>query len=335
MTDDTRIPFPMLPPSGPERCRLVGEHAEMLKVFRLISVAAPTLASVLIIGAPGTGRTAVAKCIHRQSDLGNGPWHVVHLGALTPKAAEEELFGEEHESGRGTISSRSGRLEQSRGGTLFLEDISELPMALQARLFTALHAPRLERRRHGDARSTEFRIIASSARDLRLALAEGAFREDLYFRLAVVTIPLPTLSERGSDLLLLLSHFVGILSRDEPSSPVLTGIAADALRSLEAHEWSTNVAELRDLAAHVVKAASSETLHLEDLPPEFRHADPPAPVAGKSHASLAEVEAQHIAFVLGETDGMIHRAAEILGVHRNTLTRKIREYGIRSGNRAS
>lgn len=331
MTDDPRIPFPMLPPSGPERCRLVGEHPEMLKVFRLISVAAPTLASVLIIGAPGTGRTAVAKCIHRQSELSNGPWNVVHLGALTPKAAEDELFGEEHESGRGAIASRTGQLEQSRGGTLFLEDISSLPMALQARLFAALHAPRLERRRHADARSTEFRIIASAPSDLRIALAAGEFREDLYFRLAVVTIPLPTLSERGGDLLLLLAHFVGIGSRRAASgTPVLSGIATSALRSLEAHPWGTNVSELQALVALVVKGASSDTLQFADLPPEFRHEPTSASGAAKTHASLADVEAQHIAFVLGETNGMIHRAAEILGVHRNTLTRKIREYNIRS-----
>lgn len=330
MTENPRIPFPTLPPSGPERCGLVGEHPDMLKVFRLISVAAPTLASVLILGELGTGRTAVAKCIHRNSVLADGPWFVVHLGSLSAKEAEDELFGEEHDTGRGTISARSGRLEQSRGGTLFLEDISSLSMALQARLFTALQSPRIERRRHGDARSTEFRIIASAPRDLRPALAEGTFREDLYFRLAVVTIPLPSLSERGGDLLMLLAHFVGNLPRRlVPGAIPLTGISTAALRSLEAHVWTSNVSELRELVSQVAKVAKGDTLQLEDLPPAFRHDAQQEPAAVKAHASLAEMEAQHIAFVLGETNGMIHRAAEILGVHRNTLTRKIREYGLR------
>lgn len=329
MTDDPRVPFPALPPSGPERCGLVGEHPDMLKVYRLISVAAPTLASVLILGAPGSGRTAVAKCIHRNSILSDGPWLVVHLGALSPKEAEDELFGEEHDSGRGSISTRSGRLEQARGGTLFLEDVSSLSLATQARLVTALHAPHLERRRHGDARATEFRIIASSPRDLRPGLIAGTFREDLYFQLAVVTIPIPALADRGDDLLPLIAHFVTLLSRRHPArGTALTGISTSALRSLEAHAWGTNVSELRDLVERVVQRAKGDTLRLEDLPVEFRHEAQASEVADKTHASLAEMEAEHIARVLRDSQGMIHRAADILGVHRNTLTRKIRQYGI-------
>jgi len=329
MTDDPRIPFPAAAPPDPERCGLVGEHPDVLKVFRLISVAAPTLASVLILGPPGSGRTAIARCIHRNSVLADGPWLVVHLGALSPKEAEDELFGEEHDVGGGNISSRAGRLEQARGGTLFLEDVSSLSLAAQARLVAALHTPPIERRRHGDARSTEFRIIASAPRDLRFGLNAGTFREDLYFLLSVVTIPLPALSDRGDDLLLLLAHFVSDRARRNPAGgPILTGISTSALRSLEAHEWDANVSELRDLVDRVAPRVTGDTLRLEDLPEEFRHESTMAAVGAKTHPSLAEIEAQHIALVLRDSQGMIHRAAEILGVHRNTLTRKIRQYGI-------
>lgn len=328
MIEHARIPFPDALPMGPERCGLVGEHPDMLKVYRLISVAAPTLASVLILGAPGTGRTTVARCIHENSILSEGPWLAVRLSELTPEAAEIELFGEEQEGGDGGFRPGMGRLEQARGGTLFLEDASSLSLATQARLVTALHAPAIERRQHGGARSTEFRIIASAPRDLRLGLAAGTFREDLYFLLAVVTIPLPALADRGDDLLALLAHFVRLNAETQPTTgPELTGITPSALRSLEAHQWSSNVSELRDLVYGMCERATGDTVQLEDLPPEFRHEVVPV-VRNRALATLAEIEAEHIALVLRQSRGMIHRAAEILGVHRNTLTRKIREYGI-------
>lgn len=329
MNAEDRIPFPAVPPSDPARCGLVGEHPDMQTVYRLISVAAPTLASVLIVGAPGSGRTVVARCIHRHSPLADGPFLVLRLGALSQQEAEDALFGEEHDTGRGSIARRSGRLEQSRGGTLYLEDIGALSLSTQARLVTALHAPQLERRRHGDARATEFRIIASSQRDPRQSLSEGTFRDDLYFRLAVVTVPIPPLGARGDDILLLLSHFANAdAPREAGARPTLTGISAGALHSLEAHKWRTNVSELRALLANAAQSAPGETLRLEDLPTEFQHEEASSAEPDIAKASLAAVEAEHIARVLRETQGMIHQAAAILGVHRNTLTRKIRQYGL-------
>lgn len=330
LTDPARIDLPDIPEHGPERCGLVGEHPTMLEVFRLMTLASPTLAPVLLFGESGTGRETIARCLHRHSVLAEGPWLAFHCADHDAQSQDEGLFGEESLSDRGVVSRRPGAFDQARGGTLFLDDVAALAPAVQLKLLRAMQTPRIERRRHGDARASEIRVIASASRDLREALATSAFREDLYLRLAVVTLHVPRLADRGQDLLLLTAYFISTMARRGDSiARTVTGISTDAYAMLRAHRWRGNVRELKSVIEQAAQAARTDTIRLHDLPAEFR-------MATKEHdrldtaplPSLSELEARHIALVLRETDGVIHRAAEILGVHRNTLTRKIRQYGI-------
>lgn len=302
----------------------------MLEVFRLMALAAPTLAPVLIFGEPGTEREAIARCLHKNSVLADGPWMAFDCSKYSARELEEGLFGEESVSESGTVARRPGCLEQSRGGTLFLDDITALSLPLQQRLLRALATPRIERRRHGDARASEIRIIAGASRSLRDALTTNTFREELYLRLAVVTLHVPRLADRGTDLLLLAAQVVSSLAlRSDNSALNVTGIASDAYAMLKSHTWPGNVRELRAVIEHAAQAAHSDTIRLEDLPADFRTAvNEPTRRDAVSLPSLSEMESRHIALVLQETHGVIHRAADILGVHRNTLTRKIRQYRI-------
>ncbi len=332
VAEATRVEFPAVPEHDPERCGLVGEHPAMLEVFRLMSLAAPTLAPVLIVGELGTERETIAHCLHRQSVLADGPWLSLHCGEFTVQQLAERLFGEESLSATGTVARRPGCFEQSRGGTLFLDDITVLSLPLQLRLLRALQVPRVERRRHGDARAAEIRIITGATRDPREFLVTNSFREDLFLKLSVVTLRVPRLADRGEDLLLLAAHIAASSARRSASAPRgVTGISNDAFKLMAAYPWPGNVRELRLLVEQAVQTTRTDSIGLQDLPVEFR-----AAAAGgtrKLHQplpSLSEMESRHIALVLGETQGVIHRAAEILGIHRNTLTRKMRQYRIRA-----
>lgn len=304
----------------------------MLEVFRLMMLAAPTLAPVLIVGEPGTERETVAHCLHRHSTLTDGPWLSLHCGEFSEQQLGERLFGEESVSPSGSVARRPGCFEQARGGTLFLDDVTALSLPLQLRLLRALQIPRIERRRHGDARASEVRILTGALRDPRESLLTNAFREDLFLRLSVVTLRLPRLVDRGEDLLLLTAQFAAAVPRRNHGAVGVTGISREAFKVLAAYAWPGNVRELRQLVEHAVLTAHSDTLELADLPPEFRLTASARPAAlTRPLPTLADLEARHIALVLQETRGVINRAAEILGIHRNTLTRKMRLYRIPSG----
>lgn len=332
VTEATRIAFPPVPAPEPERCGIVGEHPAMLEVFRLMALAAPTLAPVLIVGEAGTERETIAHCLHQHSVLADGPWLSLHCGEFTEQQLAERLFGEESISPSGTVARRPGCFEQSRGGTLFLDDITVLSLSLQLRLLRALQVPRVERRRHGDARAAEIRILTGATRDPRESLLTNAFREDLFLRLSVVTLRLPRLADRGDDLLLLTAHLAAASTRRSEAAPRgVTGVSRDAMKLMAAYSWPGNVRELRVVVEQAVLAARTDTIGLQDLSAEFRAAAVARARAPQQPLpSLSELESRHIALVLVETQGVIHRAAEILGIHRNTLTRKMRQYRIRA-----
>jgi DNA-binding NtrC family response regulator len=220
-----------------------------------------------------------------------------------------------------------GRFEQAAGGTLFLDEIADMSLALQSKILRAVQEREIERVGGTETLPVDVRLIAATNRDLQAAIAQGRFREDLYYRLAVVTIRLPKLTDRGDDLVLLTAYFVRQFA--ERYGKQIRAISDRALELLRNHPWVGNVRELRNVAERAVIVATDDTLRVEHLPEELRGEE--AALAERPQGALltlAELEARHIARVLAHTSGQVGAAAEILGIHRNTLTRKMKEYGL-------
>src|SRR6266550_2759428 len=224
-------------------------------------------------------------------------------------------------------TARIGRVEQAGSGTLFLDEIADMSLALQAKILRAVQEREIERVGGGETIPIDVRLIAATNRDLKEAIKQGRFREDLYYRLAVVTIRLPTLVERGDDLLLLTAYFVRQFA--ERYRKQIHAISDRALELLRNHAWIGNVRELRNVIERAVIVATDDVLRAEHLPEEFRGEEATLPDRPEGALlTLAEVEARHITRVLAHTNHQIGAAAEILGIHRNTLTRKMKEYGL-------
>ncbi|HVT37668.1 MAG TPA: sigma-54 dependent transcriptional regulator, partial [Gemmatimonadaceae bacterium] len=256
----------------------------------------------------------------------------VNCAAIPENLLESELFGHEKGAFTGAMARRAGRFELATGGTLFLDEVADMSLPLQAKILRAVQEREIERVGGGEVIPVDVRVVAATNRDLRSEIAQGRFREDLYYRLAVVTINLPRLSERGDDLLLLAAHFVQQFGPRYGKS--IHSISDRALDVLRAHPWKGNVRELRNVIERAVVIATEDTLRVEHLPDELRTKVARAAEASSTAATgdtldtLAESEAKHIARVLAHTAGAHGEAAEILGIHRNTLARKLKEYGL-------
>jgi DNA-binding NtrC family response regulator len=294
---------------------------------------APSHATVLLLGESGTGKEVVARAIHQNGADASGPFIAVNCAAIPENLLESELFGHEKGAFTGAMSRRTGRFELAVGGTLFLDEIADMSLALQAKILRAVQEREIERVGGGETIPVDVRLVAATNRDLREAIAQGKFREDLYYRLAIVTIELPRLADRGEDLLLLAAHFAQQFGPRYGKS--IRSISDLAIEVLRAHEWKGNVRELRNVIERAVVVASDETIRVEHLPAELR-----AKAAAKTVApamadgteavlgTLAASEAAYIGRVLAHTHGAHGAAAEILGIHRNTLARKLKEYGL-------
>jgi DNA-binding NtrC family response regulator len=324
---ETTFPLPEVRPQSLGGGRLVAEGPAMLPVFRSIAQVAPSPASVLILGDSGTGKELVAQAIHQQGPRASQPFVAVNCAAIPENLLESELFGHEKGSFTGAIARKIGRFERANGGTLFLDEIGDMSLALQGKILRALQEREVERVGGADPIPVDVRMIAATNRDLKRLIGEGRFREDLFYRLAVVTISLPRLADRGDDLLVLTSHFLREYGRQYGKT--FTGITDQALELLRRHEWVGNVRELRNVIERSVLMADGDALRAEHLPEEWRTGgDVTVETEPRSLATLREVEARHIARVLAHTQGQVGEAARLLGVHRNTLARKIREYGL-------
>ena len=328
-TVESEAPMP-LPEVGavPEgQYALVGRSAEMLEVYKLIARVAPSTATVLIQGESGTGKEVVARAIHEQGPKAGGPFVAVNCAAIPENLLESELFGHEKGAFTGAVTRKPGRFELARAGTLFLDEIADMSLALQSKILRAVQEREIERVGGTETLPVEVRLIAATNRDLKEAIAQNRLREDLYYRLAVVTIRLPRLADRGDDLLLLTAYFARQFA-ERYKKQILT-ISDHAVELLRGHPWVGNVRELRNVVERAVIVATGPTIRAEHLPDEVRAAEAELPEAGaRGLLTLAEVEARHIARVLAHTNGQIGAAAEILGIHRNTLTRKMKEYGL-------
>ena len=308
---------------------IVGESDAMKQVFDIIRQAAPTQASVLIQGPSGTGKELVAQAIHRLSTRAKGPFVAVHCAALSATLLESELFGHEKGAFTGATVQRKGRFELADGGTLFLDEISEIDPSIQVKLLRVLEERTFERVGSEETIEVDIRVIAATNRNLRDAVLQGKFREDLYFRLNVVDITLPPLSERAGDIPLLASRFLKEYS--EKNGRQIEGMTPDALNILEAYAWPGNVRELRNTIEKMVVLSRSERLTARDVPANIRDAVKSGGgvtlrTSVLASGSLAETERRKIMAVLEKNGGNRTRAAEELGISRRTLHRKLREY---------
>jgi DNA-binding NtrC family response regulator len=299
----------------------------MLEVYKIMARVGPSAATVLIQGESGTGKEVVARAIHLDGPHASGPFVAVNCAAIPENLLESELFGHEKGAFTGAVTRKIGRFEQAVGGTLFLDEIADMSLALQAKILRAVQEREIERVGGGEPIPVEVRLIAATNRDLREAIAQGKFREDLYYRLAVVPIRLPPLAERGDDLVLLTAYFTRQFAGRYRKA--IGAISDQALELLRGHAWVGNVRELRNVIERAVIVSTHDTIRAEHLPDELRgEAAVVTSQPQNAFPTLAELEARHIARVLAYTHGQIGAAAEMLGIHRNTLTRKMKEYGL-------
>jgi DNA-binding NtrC family response regulator len=304
---------------GLRRCsRVVAESAAMRSVLRRVTAVAATSSSVVITGETGTGKEVVARLLHANSDRAMGPFVALNVAALPSELLESELFGHVQGAFTGATSTTTGVFAAAHGGTLFLDEIGEMPLQLQAKLLRAVQEGEI--RRVGDTRTTsvDVRIVCATHRDLRLAVRDGRFRQDLYYRLKVFAIAVPPLRERREDIIPLSHMFAAQL--DAP--PLQLSSAAKTV--LHRHAWPGNVRELGNAVEHATALARGAIVDIEHLPDDLVD----APVAAAlDMISLADLERSHILRILDACAGNQAEAAKHLGIGRNTLWRKLRSYG--------
>ena len=324
---ETAAPLPEVQPHTVGPYALVGESPVMLDVYKLLARVAATTVTVLLQGESGTGKEIVARTIHLSGARAAKPFVAVNCAAIPENLLESELFGHEKGAFTGAVTRKIGRFQQATGGTLFLDEVGDLSLTLQAKILRAVQEREIERLGGGEPIPVDVRLIAATNHDLRAAMDSGRFREDLYYRLAVMVIELPRLVDRGDDLLLLAAYFINSIG--ERYGKRITAISHRVLDVLRGRPWTGNVRELRNVIERMVVVARKEALTVDDLPGDLRGEDRvPADRSRSGLLTLAEAEARHIARVLSQTGGQIGAAADILGIHRNTLTRKVREYGL-------
>ena len=299
--------------------RLVGHSQEIVAIYKLIARVAALDTTVLIQGETGTGKELVARAIHYTGPRADRPFVVIDCAAIPEPLFESELFGHERGAFTGAITTRRGLLETAQGGTCFLDEVSELSGALQAKLLRVLQDRVLRRVGGNDPIPVDVRLVAATNRDLRKRVEDGLFREDLYYRLNGVTIAVPALRERGDDVAVLAEHFARKYAPVAGKS--VEGFAPDTLEALRAYAWPGNVRELEHAIERAVALARSPLLLPEDLPADVRAQAARVPELPQKRMTLAELKHWYVALVLDEADGNKVRAAELLGIDRRTLYR--------------
>ncbi len=305
---------------------IIGRSPQMLEVFGLIEQVAPSQASILITGESGTGKELIAQAIHQRSPRRAAPFVKVSCAALPETLLESELFGHERGSFTGALARRTGRFEMAAGGSVFLDEIGDIPAGMQVKLLRFLQEKQFERVGGNETLTVDVRVIAATHRDLRALAREGKFREDLYYRLDVIEIPLPPLRARSQDIPLLIEYFVrkcAALNGKE-----VEGVDDETLVALMAHDWPGNVRELEHAVERAVVLARAPLLGLA-LFPMLPRAEPPASRAGGPTvpgATLQEIEQEAILRTLESVGGSTARAAEILNISPRTIQYKMKRY---------
>jgi len=308
---------------------IVGSSPPMLRIFETLLQVAPSRASVLITGESGTGKELIAAAIHQHSNRSSGPFVKLHCAALAESLLESELFGHEKGSFTGAAARRDGRLQQAEGGTLFLDEIGEISPAIQVKLLRFLQEREIERVGGNQTIKVDVRIVAATNRDLPRMVKEGKFREDLFYRLNVVSLEMPPLRARPSDIPLLAMRFLRKYAEENGKS--IERFSEDALRAMTGYGWPGNVRELENAVERAVVICRNSEIAASDLPSQVAESSE-SREDGKDRmphvpgASLAEIERYAILKTLEHTGGSTSRAAEILGVSTRTIQYRMHEY---------
>jgi DNA-binding NtrC family response regulator len=303
---------------------LIGVSAKMQRVYKMVEKVSQHNYPVLILGESGTGKELVARSIHFMGVRQNKPFVPVDCSGLVPTLIESELFGYVKGAFTGAQHARTGLLEAGNGGTVFLDEIGDLPVDLQSKLLRALQEREIRPVGATDRVRVDLRIIAATNRDLETAIRTGVFRQDLYFRLNVVQVKLPPLRERKSDIPLLVNFFLEKFS--DPQRPIRT-ISEDAMRRLMAYDWPGNVRELENAVERAVALGSGPILHIADLPSNLQQSPNDKLLESNELTTLDEMERRAILRALRETNGDKLAAARLLGIGKTTLYRKLKQYG--------
>ncbi|HET7854368.1 MAG TPA: sigma-54 dependent transcriptional regulator [Candidatus Methylomirabilis sp.] len=309
---------------------IVGSSSQMLDVYKAVARVAPSRSTVLIRGESGTGKELIAKAIHYNSPRSERPFVAIDCGALAETLLESELFGHVKGAFTGAISAKDGLFEQAHGGTCFLDEIGDVSLNTQGKLLRVLEEHEIRPVGGTESRKVDVRVIAATNKDLEAFVRAGKFREDLYYRLNVVSLVLPPLRERQEDIPLLATYFLRKYA--EENNKRISHISREAMVFLEAYDWPGNVRELENVIERAIALTPNPVLLPEDLPPKLqeRLEGVEGELAGNL-LSLREFERRHIQRVLRETKGNKKLAAELLGINRRTLYRMAKRYGIELG----
>jgi DNA-binding NtrC family response regulator len=305
---------------------IIADSGQMQEVLSLVRRVAPSDATVLIRGESGTGKELIARALHYASPRAAGPLVKVNCAALAESLLETELFGHEKGAFTGAVASRKGRFELADGGSLFLDEIGDLPAQVQVKLLRVLQEREFERVGSSRPIKVDVRLLAATHRNLEALVREGRFREDLYYRINVVTIMLPPLRERREDLAPLIEHFLRAFA--EKNGKTVRGLTREARDALLRYDYPGNIRELENLIERAVVLTRDDVIGVEDLPLTLEAA---APESGEKAGLLAAVEGlerRMIREALAKADGTQTRAAELLGISERVLRYKLRKYGL-------
>ena len=304
---------------------IIGKSAEMQRIFQMVRKAADSKASVLITGESGTGKELIANALHNLSPRKNHPFIKVHCAALSETLLESELFGHEKGAFTGAAARKRGRFELANTGTIFLDEIGEINQNVQIKILRVLQDKRFERGGGEDTVEVDVRVIAATNRNLEEEIAQGRFREDLFYRLNVVHIQVPPLRDRKDDIPLMLNAFLDEFNRENNKS--ITGFDARSRSALYKYDWPGNIRQLRNCVESAVVMCSGNEITLEDLPPTVRGAAESNVIQVPVGTSMAEAEKIIIQQNLASNQGNKSKTADILGIGRKTLHRKLEGYG--------
>jgi DNA-binding NtrC family response regulator len=304
---------------------MVGNAPQLNEVADIVARAARSTVPVLILGESGTGKELVARAVHELSPRTDQPFVAVHAGALAQGVLESELFGHEKGAFTGADQQRKGRFESADGGTLFLDELGEIPPSVQVKLLRVLQDKTFERVGGSQPLRSDVRLVCATNRNLREMVREGGFREDLFYRVNVVTVTLPPLRERAQDIPALVDHFL----KQEGSS---MQVPEDVMARLQHYHWPGNVRELDNVIRRCVALAGGDAMRVEDLPPEILQATRLPPGEDAPEGLVGELERHErnsLMNALEDTGWNVSRAARILGVGRTALQYKMKKYGLK------